>query len=77
MLTVVPYGLLVWNTGLQVNEFVHALGGVSKDKRSIKVDPHLQVLDEAGAVRDGVFAIGDNSTPADGTRLPATAQGKS
>ncbi|RSH82657.1 uncharacterized protein EHS24_007651 [Apiotrichum porosum] len=69
-----PYGLLVWNTGLQVNEFVHQIEGVSKDVKAIKVGPQLQVLDGDGKHIPGVFAIGDNATPADGTRLPQTAQ---
>jgi NADH dehydrogenase len=35
------------------------------------------VLDAEGKPIDSVFAIGDNATPGDGTRLPATAQGES
>lgn len=41
---------------------------------SLHVSPHLQVLDEQKQPIEGVFAIGDNSTPGDGNRLPATAQ---
>lgn len=41
---------------------------------SLKVDPHLRVLDASGAPIPDVFALGDNSTPEDGHRLPATAQ---
>jgi NADH dehydrogenase FAD-containing subunit len=33
-MSAVPYGLLVWNTGLQVNEFIHDLKGVSKDTKA-------------------------------------------
>lgn len=33
-LTAVPTGLLVWNTGLQPNEFCIGIKGVSKDERS-------------------------------------------
>lgn len=40
----------------------------------LKVDPHLRVLDASGKPLDGIFALGDNSTPMDGHRLPATAQ---
>jgi NADH dehydrogenase len=37
------------------------------------VDAHLRVCGADGPL-DGVFAIGDNATPNDGHRLPATAQ---
>lgn len=30
----VPYGLLVWNTGLQANEFIEGLQGLDKDPRT-------------------------------------------
>ncbi|BEI81926.1 hypothetical protein CcaverHIS002_0210860 [Cutaneotrichosporon cavernicola] len=72
----VPYGLLVWNTGLQANEFIETLPGLDKDpkSKSLKVDPHLRVCDADGTPLDGIFAIGDNATPNDGHRLPATAQ---
>ncbi|GMK59293.1 hypothetical protein CspeluHIS016_0703080 [Cutaneotrichosporon spelunceum] len=72
----VPYGLLVWNTGLQANPFIEALPGLDKDpkSKSLRVDPHLRVCDADGKPLNGVFAIGDNATPNDGHRLPATAQ---
>ncbi|KAL1413297.1 hypothetical protein Q8F55_001053 [Vanrija albida] len=72
----VPYGMLVWSTGLSVNPFVSALQGVKKDKHtgSIYVDPYLRVIDDAGAPMQNVFAVGDNATPESGNRLPATAQ---
>lgn len=66
---------------------MHALGGVEKDTKalvyhlgrsdsSIKVDGHLRVINpKDGSARPDVYAIGDNATPADGNRLPATAQG--
>lgn len=41
------------------------------------MDKHLSPLDENGNPIQDVFAIGDNCTPADGARLPATAQGES
>lgn len=40
----------------------------------LRVDAHLRVCDADGTPLDGVFAIGDNATPNDGHRLPATAQ---
>lgn len=30
----VPYGLLVWSTGLQANEFIESLGGLDKDPKT-------------------------------------------
>ncbi|KAL7422346.1 hypothetical protein Q5752_002992 [Cryptotrichosporon argae] len=71
-----PFGLLVWSTGLEVNPFVASLDGLAKhDKtRAVLVDPHLTVLDTNREPVEGVFAIGDNSTPAHGPSLPATAQ---
>lgn len=41
---------------------------------SIHVDPYLRVIDEHGKPMPHVFAVGDNSTPDNGQRLPATAQ---
>lgn len=29
-----PFGLLVWSTGIQVNEFVESLSSLEKDKRT-------------------------------------------
>ena len=43
----------------------------------LHVTPQLQVLDTDSKPIEGVFAIGDNATPADGNKLPATAQGMS
>lgn len=48
-------------------------GSLLTDDR-IKIDSHLRVLDESGKPMSSVFAIGDNAMPADGHRLPATAQ---
>ncbi|WOO76995.1 putative NADH dehydrogenase [Vanrija pseudolonga] len=72
----VQYGMLVWSTGLSVNPFVNSLKGVSKDPHthSIHVDPYLRVIDDQGKPMPHVFAVGDNSTPDSGQRLPATAQ---
>ncbi|KAK4689155.1 NADH:quinone reductase (non-electrogenic), partial [Tremellales sp. Uapishka_1] len=71
-----PFGLLVWSTGLQANPFVDSLSGVLKDEKtkSLEVNGSLSLLDEDGKAIPGVFAIGDNCTPAGGPRLPATAQ---
>ncbi|GFZ48804.1 hypothetical protein JCM24511_06553 [Saitozyma sp. JCM 24511] len=73
----VPYGMLVWSTGLSPNPFIQKLRGVSKDEKtqSLRVGPHLTPIDdETGRPMSDVFAIGDNCMPRDGPRLPATAQ---
>ncbi|RSH91327.1 hypothetical protein EHS25_009626 [Saitozyma podzolica] len=73
----VPYGMLVWSTGLSPNPFIQKLRGVSKDEKtqSLKVGPHLTPIDdETGRPMSDVFAIGDNCMPRDGPKLPATAQ---
>ncbi|EIW67161.1 hypothetical protein TREMEDRAFT_45240 [Tremella mesenterica DSM 1558] len=70
-----PYGLLVWSTGLCPNPFIASLP-VKKHERSraILVDKWQRVVNTEGQRLKGVFAIGDNATPADGPPLPATAQ---
>ncbi len=43
----------------------------------MKIDQHLRPIDMDGKPISNVFAIGDNATPSNGNRLPATAQGTS
>ncbi|HET9870170.1 MAG TPA: FAD-dependent oxidoreductase [bacterium] len=63
-----PYGLLVWATGIAPTPAVKAFP-LPKDKGSrIQVDDHLRVADHPG-----VFALGDCAAVA-GMPLPATAQ---
>ena len=71
-----PFGLLVWSTGLQPNPLIDTMTGVSKDprSRSLHTDGNLRLLDKEGQPFPNVFAIGDNSVVKDGPRLPATAQ---
>jgi hypothetical protein len=44
-------------------------------KVRLRVNEHLEVLDEHFNPISGVYAIGDNAMPVSG-RLPATAQGE-
>ncbi|CAG8469845.1 6375_t:CDS:10 [Paraglomus occultum] len=73
----VPYGLLVWATGLTDNPFTRAVGDrIMKDKsaKRLLTDPYLQVLDkDTGAPIENVYALGDCATIKD-YDLPATAQ---
>ncbi|KAH8833800.1 hypothetical protein DL96DRAFT_1666819 [Flagelloscypha sp. PMI_526] len=72
----VPFGLLVWNTGLAPNPLIQSISQLKKDERggrSIAVDKHLNALRHDGTPNEDVFVIGDASI--DTTQiLPATAQ---
>jgi len=71
----VPFGCLVWSTGLTENPLTAALEGrvlKSKSKR-ILTDAYLRVLDPQGQVIPHVYALGDCSTLQD-IELPQTAQ---
>ncbi|RKP14543.1 FAD/NAD-P-binding domain-containing protein, partial [Piptocephalis cylindrospora] len=72
---VVPYGLLVWATGIAANPLLSSLKDqVSLDKVGrLEVDSNLRVLNAQGQPMDGVYAIGDCSS-LKGSPLPATAQ---
>ncbi|KAF9525269.1 pyridine nucleotide-disulfide oxidoreductase-domain-containing protein [Crepidotus variabilis] len=72
----VPFGLLVWSTGLAPNPLVEVAQGVKKDKKtsSLLTNSHLNVLMDNGRPNHDVWAIGDASTIEDAARLPATAQ---
>ncbi|KAI9304859.1 pyridine nucleotide-disulfide oxidoreductase-domain-containing protein [Cunninghamella echinulata] len=71
----VPYGMLVWNTGLQANPLVESLKDVSKDKKNQRIltNDLLQVLDTEKQPYPNVYALGDCATILD-QDLPATAQ---
>ncbi|KAF9998027.1 hypothetical protein BGZ65_006430, partial [Modicella reniformis] len=71
----VPFGCLVWSTGLTENPLTVAMEGrvlKSKSKR-ILTDPYLRVLDTEGKVIPNVYALGDCATIKD-HELPQTAQ---
>ncbi|KAG0337676.1 hypothetical protein BG004_007553 [Podila humilis] len=72
---VIPFGCLVWSTGLTENPLTASLEGKvlkSKSKR-ILTDPYLRVLDPEGNVIPNVYALGDCATIKD-HELPQTAQ---
>ncbi|KAG0261515.1 hypothetical protein BG011_000979 [Mortierella polycephala] len=72
---IIPFGCLVWSTGLTENPLTEALEGKvmkSKNKR-ILTDPYLRVLDTEGKIIPNVYALGDCATIKD-HELPQTAQ---
>lgn len=71
----VPFGLLVWSTGLAPNPLVQSLDGFKKDERTggILTDANLNILREDDAPSPDVWAIGDAAIIED-QPLPATAQ---
>ncbi|KAH9936713.1 FAD/NAD(P)-binding domain-containing protein [Amylocystis lapponica] len=71
----VPFGLLVWSTGLAPNPLVQSLDDVAKDTKtsSLFTDERLRVLMKDGSANPDVWAIGD-AAMIKGQVLPATAQ---
>ncbi|GEM10142.1 NADH dehydrogenase [Rhodotorula toruloides] len=70
----VPFGLLVWNTGLAPNPLIQSIKELQKDEKtkSLKInDTFNPVTDEGKELKD-VFVIGDASALQE--KLPATAQ---
>lgn len=60
----IPFGCLVWSTGLTENPMTASLENrvmKSKSKR-ILTDPYLRVLDNEGKVIPNVYAVGDCAT---------------
>lgn len=70
----VPFGLLVWSTGLSLHPLIKSLQGVSKTKRGLCTDERLHVLDENEKPIPDVWAIGDCAIVKQDVELPATAQ---
>ncbi|GAA5822434.1 hypothetical protein JCM11251_006336 [Rhodosporidiobolus azoricus] len=70
----VPFGLLVWSTGLAPNPFVESIQGLQHDEKtkSILVDDQLNALSDDGTVNKDIFVLGDASAMKE--KLPATAQ---
>lgn len=59
----VPFGLLVWATGLATNPFVGRMKGVAKEDSPagrILTDGKLRVLKEDGGIMEDVFALGED-----------------
>ncbi|KAF8909679.1 FAD/NAD(P)-binding domain-containing protein [Gymnopilus junonius] len=71
----VPFGLLVWSTGLSPNPLVNATKEIKKDpkRKSLVANNHLNVIMEDGTAHPDVWAIGDAVRLEQGP-LPATAQ---
>ncbi|EMD37065.1 hypothetical protein CERSUDRAFT_114957 [Gelatoporia subvermispora B] len=72
----VPFGLLVWSTGLAPNPLVQSINEAEKHEKtsSLFTDEHLNVLmKDTGKPNPEIWAIGDAAI-IKGTPLPATAQ---
>ncbi|KAF5325211.1 hypothetical protein D9619_009736 [Psilocybe cf. subviscida] len=71
----VPFGILVWSTGLSPNPVVAGTSAVTKHEKtgSIITDEHLNVIMTDGKPNPDVWAIGDAAVIPD-QPLPATAQ---
>ncbi|KAI7903158.1 NDE1, mitochondrial external NADH dehydrogenase [Cokeromyces recurvatus] len=72
----VPYGLLVWSTGLMQNPLVESFIEAEKDKSSQRIltDGHLRVYNkETNLPFPNIYALGDCATIKE-YDLPATAQ---
>ncbi|KAF8489842.1 hypothetical protein JB92DRAFT_2755305 [Gautieria morchelliformis] len=74
----VPFGLLVWSTGLAPNPLVESITELAKDERtgSLVVNDQLNVLTQGTSeAAEDVWAIGDACVrESPDHRLPATAQ---
>lgn len=72
--TVVPYGILVWATGLAPNKLINSLQ-VPKDKLGrVYTNGHLQIMSsDATSFHQNVYSLGDCATIKD-YDLPCTAQ---
>ncbi|GAA5832999.1 hypothetical protein JCM3766R1_000392 [Sporobolomyces carnicolor] len=70
----VPYGLLVWSTGLAPNPLIEALGDLQHDEKthSLKVNNTFNPIGTDGMTKENIFVIGDASSLE--AKLPATAQ---
>ncbi|EKM78363.1 NDE2, mitochondrial external NADH dehydrogenase [Agaricus bisporus var. burnettii JB137-S8] len=72
----VPFGLLVWSTGLAPNPLVSAMSGVKKNPKTQSVITNDQlnvIMQETNEPNPDVWAIGDAATFEEAP-LPATAQ---
>ncbi|KAI8371696.1 FAD/NAD-P-binding domain-containing protein [Radiomyces spectabilis] len=72
----VPFGMLIWSTGLMHNPLVESMTQVAKEPKSQRIitDRHLRVLDKDSQIPiPSVYAMGDCATIQE-YDLPATAQ---
>jgi NADH dehydrogenase FAD-containing subunit len=58
----IPYGTLVWSTGVTASPLVRGIEGIERDKsQRIVTDEFLRVLNSDGTANEGCYAIGDCS----------------
>lgn len=71
----IPFGCLVWSTGLTENPMTASLEGkvLKSENRRILTDEYLRVLTPDGKPMPNVYALGDCATIKD-HQLPQTAQ---
>ncbi|KAF9238109.1 FAD/NAD(P)-binding domain-containing protein [Melanogaster broomeanus] len=71
----VPFGLLVWSTGLAPNPLIQSIDCIEKHEKSesLFTDANLNVIMKDGQIDPDVWAIGDAATIKTEV-LPATAQ---
>ncbi|KAG9308297.1 NDE1, mitochondrial external NADH dehydrogenase [Chiua virens] len=71
----VPFGLLVWSTGLAPNPLIQSIDYIEKHERSqsLLTNEHLNVITKDGRIDPDVWAIGDAAIIKTAV-LPATAQ---
>ncbi|KAJ7594262.1 NDE1, mitochondrial external NADH dehydrogenase [Mycena floridula] len=71
----VPFGLLVWSTGLSANPLIDSITELKKDAKSIALitDDHLNAIRQDGSKDPDVWVIGDCGQIEE-VILPATAQ---
>ncbi|KAG6891257.1 hypothetical protein C0995_008509 [Termitomyces sp. Mi166 len=71
----VPFGLLVWSTGLSPNPLISSITEVKKHDKAICLltNNNLNAINNNGTVNEDVWVIGDCGI-IDGEPLPATAQ---
>ncbi|KAF8843478.1 NDE1, mitochondrial external NADH dehydrogenase [Paxillus ammoniavirescens] len=71
----VPFGLLVWSTGLAPNPLIQSINSIEKDEKtqSLITDANLNVIMKDGQIDPDVWAIGDAAIIKTAV-LPATAQ---
>lgn len=71
----VPFGLLVWNTGLAPNPLIESITELQKDEKthSLRISDHFRTYTKDGKEMKDVYCIGDASALEE--KLPATAQG--
>ncbi|KAJ7177882.1 NDE1, mitochondrial external NADH dehydrogenase [Mycena filopes] len=71
----VPFGLLVWSTGLAPNPLINSISEFKKDQKtnSVLTNEHLNLTHADGTVNPDVWGIGD-CAQVEGAILPATAQ---